>query len=328
MGDVAMAAPVLEAMARRYPDLRMTLLTRDFFAPFFDGVPGLHIHAIDLNGRHKGIGGLWRLFREVRSHGPIDAVIDLHSKLYSWVLDGLFFLSGVPVFRMRKGRAEKRALTRRENKRMVQLKTSVERYADTFRAAGFEVEVSATLQRRERPLPALLGEKQEPWIGLSPFAQHLGKRYPLYRVEAVIEQLRLLHPRAVVLLFGGGAEEKRVAEELVARHPNCRSLVGKLSLREELDVMAHLELMVSMDSSAMHMASLVGVPVVSIWGATHPYAGFLGLGQSPDDAVGTAIECRPCSVYGSKPCWRGDYACLGELPPEQVLDRILRRMEE
>jgi len=80
--------------------------------------------------------------------------------------------------------------------------------------------------------------------------------------------------------------------------------------------------MLSMDSANMHLASFVGVPVISIWGATHPYAGFYGWNQSPDNAVQIEMECRPCSVFGNKKCFRGDYACLLNIKPQLVLNKI------
>jgi ADP-heptose:LPS heptosyltransferase len=72
----------------------------------------------------------------------------------------------------------------------------------------------------------------------------------------------------------------------------------------------------------MHLASLAAVPVVSIWGATHPSAGFLGWGQQADNAIGLDLDCRPCSIYGQKACRRGDYACLSGITPQTIVDKV------
>lgn len=81
--------------------------------------------------------------------------------------------------------------------------------------------------------------------------------------------------------------------------------------------------MISMDSANMHLASIVGTRCVSIWGATHPYAGFLGFGQSENDVVQiNDLTCRPCSVFGDKECYRGDWACLEEINVQQIIDKI------
>jgi len=72
----------------------------------------------------------------------------------------------------------------------------------------------------------------------------------------------------------------------------------------------------------MHLASLFGVPVVSIWGATHPFAGFYGYGQSPENIVQIDLECRPCSVFGNRKCYRGDWACMQLISPEVIVEKI------
>jgi ADP-heptose:LPS heptosyltransferase len=86
--------------------------------------------------------------------------------------------------------------------------------------------------------------------------------------------------------------------------------------------MSHLDVMLSMDSANMHLASLTATPVVSVWGATHPYAGFMGWNQDPENVIQVSLECRPCSIYGQKPCMRGDYACLNNIAPETIVERI------
>jgi ADP-heptose:LPS heptosyltransferase len=86
-----------------------------------------------------------------------------------------------------------------------------------------------------------------------------------------------------------------------------------------------MHLMISMDSANMHLASLFGVPVISVWGATHPYTGFYGWAQPTGNAVQIDLYCRPCSVFGNKPCYRGDHACMEQLPPELILEKLLTR---
>ena len=93
-------------------------------------------------------------------------------------------------------------------------------------------------------------------------------------------------------------------------------------MAEELALMSHLDVMLAMDSGNMHLASLVGTPVVSVWGATHPYAGFMGWGQSEKNAVQISLPCRPCSIFGNKPCIRGDYACLRQITPNQIIEKV------
>lgn len=327
MGDVAMTAPVLRALKDRYGDeLRLVMLTRSFYEPFFDGL-SIEIYNIDLDGVHRGIRGIIALFRELTARYDFDAVIDLNHKLFSRLLKRLFSMRRVPTYHIDKGRQEKKELTRPKNKTLRQLRSSIERYADVFRAAGYEIEVPNTLPPRStREIPAFAGVKTSPWIGIAPFAKHEGKILPIKTIRSVIELIAEQIPEARIFIFGGGRAEQMVADSIVAWYPSCTSTIGRTKLREEIDLIANLDVMVSMDSSAMHMGSLVGTPIVSVWGATHPAAGFLGIGQSQDDVVSVEMECRPCSVYGHKPCLRGDYACMHRITAEMIVERIKSRV--
>jgi ADP-heptose:LPS heptosyltransferase len=115
-----------------------------------------------------------------------------------------------------------------------------------------------------------------------------------------VVQLLTKQQKARVFLFGSKAEAELLngwANEL----ENVESVAGKMAFSDELTHMAQLDLMISMDSANMHLASLFGVPVVSVWGSTHPYAGFYGWGQSGENAVQVELYCRPCSVFGTVP---------------------------
>ena len=157
-------------------------------------------------------------------------------------------------------------------------------------------------------LPAIIGPKSsfQKWIGIAPFAAHKGKIYPPQLMEQVIAQLIQKQPNARIFLFGQGELEEEYFKQWCDQYQQCL-YVGK---------------MLSMDSANMHLASLTAIPVVSIWGATHPMAGFLGYHQSQENAIQVDLDCRPCSIFGNKPCKRGDYACLNNIPPERIVERI------
>ena len=127
-----------------------------------------------------------------------------------------------------------------------------------------------------------------------------------------------------VLLFGGGKREKDLLETWQSRYSGVFSLAGKYRLGQELAIMSKLSVMVAMDSGNMHLASLVRVPVVSIWGATHPYAGFMPWGEERTTVIQTDLPCRPCSIFGNKPCWRKDYACMCYIDPQKIVEEVVR----
>lgn len=326
MGDVAMTVPVVGALRKVCPRAQIVMLTPTFLQPFFREVENLAFFSPDFKRRHKGLRGILRLSRDL---GHFDVVADLHDVIRSKMLRRVMGRRGSRVAYIDKGREEKKALVSLEEKVRIPLKTTVERYRDVFLALGFDLPPITTPPRLRYEMSPqvreLAGERVRHWIGIAPFAQHRGKIYPLDQMEQVIAALSAV-PEARLFLFGGGAAEQAYAERMQRAYPRVVSVIGRVKLAQEMELISQLDLMVSMDSSAMHMASLVGVPVVSAWGATHPYAGFYGLGQDPADAVQLDMWCRPCSIYGNKPCVFDGYPCMLNLRPKMIVEKVFRRL--
>lgn len=309
-GDVAMTAPVFREFLEQNPDVEIVMVSRKNFEGLFADIPNVIFKGINLD-EYKGFFGLRRLANELIKEFNPDLIANLHDVIRTKILDKIYRRKGLKVFKIDKGKEEKEDLTDIWNLHKVQLKKTVERYADVFRAMGFKVELSHKL----RPVTV-----QKSGIGLAPFAQHKGKMLPL---EKSYELARILAQKYTIYFFGGGKKETETLEKWASEIPNTQSLSGKLNLSEELRKISELELMISMDSANMHLASLMGTRCVSVWGATHPFAGFLGFGQSEDDVVQVKdLTCRPCSVFGDKECYRGDWACLEELSVRKIVEKI------
>lgn len=329
LGDVAMSIPVIYSLCRAYPDVNFTMLTTPVVSRIFINRPGnLQVYKAEIRGRHKGIKGIYTLYKELRELS-FDGIADLHNVLRSRLLCALFRFSGVGNARIDKGRSGKREITARRHKKLRQLPTSFQRYTDVFRSLGFVFPnrfVSIYGDGKEASFPEILlpeCDVDRHNIGIAPFAKHSGKIYPEESMGQVVSMLAQ-SGKYKIFLFGGGEREIGILNRWASDFPdNVISLAGmQLGFSGELALMSRLELLVSMDSANMHLASLVGLPVISVWGATHPYAGFLGWNQSLDNAVQLDLPCRPCSVFGNRPCWRGDYACLNGISPEQIVARI------
>lgn len=324
MGDVAMTVPVIKEVLRQNPDLKITYVSRPGFAEFFSGITRLNYFAADLELLYNGFAGPLKLYNKLRKTSQYDAVADLHDSLRSKFIRRLFRLNGAKIAYIDKGRPDKKLLTRFPNKVLKPLKSTIERYADIFRELGLNMELDNRLHKVVKPIPetvtALIGDKTTVWIGIAPFAKHTGKIYPLQKMKEVVSALDKENVK--LFLFGGSVQEQETCRQWEQQFANVISTVRVLNMAEELALISNLDLMLSMDSAGMHLASLVGTPVVSVWGATHYYAGFLGYGQSAENIVSDDIECRPCSVYGNKPCFRKDYACMQNILPQMIVDKI------
>ncbi|MBX7057483.1 MAG: glycosyltransferase family 9 protein [Leptospirales bacterium] len=340
LGDVALLTPVLQALSRRYSSLSVTLVTRKVFEPFFYNIPGVEVIGADVDRDYRGLLGLYRLFRELRKLGPYTIGIDVHASIRSRILKFLFrALGGLRFETIVKGRREKKLLTRWSQKVRQPLPHMVERYMRVFERAGLSAEpdrgpwinpdTQCRQQAREFLSAAGVENKRNIWVGIAPFAAHSPKIWPRHHL---LRLLQLIQQRmdARVFLFGGGVEEVKAIAEIAAAFSNSVQVAGRLELEGEMALMLRMDAVVAMDSFNMHLGALLGRPVLSIWGATHRYSGFGPYGQPEQNIIEIPIrelECRPCSIFGDRPCRRGDLACMEWIEPELVFHRLQSLLE-
>lgn len=330
MGDVAMTVPVLRAFVKQYPTVKLTVISRPFFKPFFDGIPNLEFFAFDEKERHKGFPGLVRLYKDVKKL-KIDAFADLHNVLRSKVVSLLFALSGKKRATVDKGREGKKELTRAENKIFRQLPTMFERHAKVFEKLGFPLNLSNPDFPEKAKLSGeilkIIGKENQKLIGIAPFAQYDSKVYPLDLMKELISILSE-NKDQTILLFGGGKKEIEILDSLAQPFENVINMAGKIKFQQELQLISNLDVMLSMDSGNAHIAAMLGVKVVTLWGATHPYAGFLPFNQSLENALTSdrnQFPKLPTSVYGNKVVEGYDDA-MRTILPQQVVDKVVKQL--
>ncbi|MBQ0006586.1 MAG: glycosyltransferase family 9 protein [Alistipes sp.] len=305
LGDVAVLAPVLRQKISENPEVDVTLAGPKMLAPLFADIP--HFSYIGIDKR----SGILKIFRQLMECRPT-VVADLHSVIRSFILDFLFILHLIPVHVMSKRRMMRKRLLKNKN---VRLEASWQRYDYVLRQAGLKGVV-------EMP-PYIIHSKSSDGVrrvGIAPFSTARGKDYPVEKMETVLEKLSA-QPLMEIHLFGG-KEHYRFFTEWAEKYSNVFILHSD-TFSDELELIKKLDVMVSMDSANLHFASAVGVPAVTVWGATHPFCGFAPWRQNPEWSVQLDLPCRPCSIYGSKPCEKGTYECMESIPPEMIVEKVM-----
>ncbi|WP_298397635.1 glycosyltransferase family 9 protein [Flavobacterium sp.] len=332
MGDVAMTAPVIRAFVEQNKNVKITIVSRPFFKPFFDGIDNVNFFAVDVKERHKGFIGLLKLYSDLKQLN-IDAVADLHNVLRSKVVRTLFALSGKKVAFTDKGRKEKKQLTSTENKIFKPLKSMFERHVQTFTKLGFAIDLSSPNFPKKAVLSSeilknfvdngkisdFLGIK----IGIAPFAQYESKVYPKDLMQQVIDKLAADNNNKI-FLFGGGNREIEILNQFASTKKNVIVVAGKLNLKQELQLISNLNVMLSMDSGNAHIAAMLGIKVISLWGATHPFAGFSPFNQPIENCLVSDREkypLLPTSVYGNKKV-EGYEDVMRSISVESVVEKI------
>ena len=305
MGDVAMVVPLLRIFVSQNQDVKVTVVSKPFFEPFFEEIKNVRFFAVDVKNRHKGFLGLLQLFWDLKKL-QIDAVADLHNVLRSKIIRNLFVLCGKKTAFTDKGRAEKKALTRSKNKVFEPLQSMFERHVTTFKQLGFNLDLTNPKFPEKAVLSKeilnITGPKETlKWIGIAPFAQYQSKIYPLDLMHMVIDEL-VQNENYKIFLFGG-TNEIDTLNRLGKNHENVVVIAGTLSFKEELHLISNLDVMLSMDSGNAHLAALFGIRTITLWGATHPFAGFSPFNQPIANALVSdrnQYPLLPTSVYGNK----------------------------
>jgi len=326
MGDVALTIPALLSVAEAHPYLTFTVITRPFFASFFPDHPRIKAVGIDLD-QYKGFFGLRKLANQLLQDHQFDGVVDLHNVLRSKIITSFLKSKGIERVTFDKRRNDKRAIL--AGKSQKQLPHVIEQYLDTFRKAGYKSELIdgpwlEPVVRKELTeflSTRNLNTKEEKWIGIAPFAAHDPKIWGMKNVEDLIEKLTA--NKYKVLLFGGGKSEIDELDQLENLEKGIISVAGKIPFDQELALMKKLDTLICMDSSNMHFGCLLGIKVISIWGATTPLLGFYPFGNE-EFVIQVPEKYRnklTLTSYGNKAAKNG-FDWKKQITPQDILPYI------
>ncbi len=345
MGDVALTVPAIRRVIDNNPGLHITLVSSPRFVTFFDNIPRLEVFPADFYKDYKGPGGLLKLYRQLKKLHRFVSLIDLHGVIRSHILTSLFKLSGLKVHMINKDRKQKKDYIKGISRK--KLTHSTDRYLEVFRKAGlktgakgnvdpvadsknakeqykgFSISGNSSLLDKKILSWNIAGDTNT-WIGIAPMAKHSLKRWDLSNFADLMNLINKEH-KAWFFYFGGGENEKTAINKLLSNVENSTNITGRLSLKQEIQLISKLKFMISMDSANMHISALAGTPTISIWGGTHPDLGFSALNQPAEYSIQipqSELSCRPCTVYGKGECARGDLACLQWIKPEMVYEKI------
>lgn len=330
LGNVAMTIPVLYPVCKANPDTRFIMLTKMWPASMFHDRPAnLKVVDFDVKGSHSGLIGLLKLAAQLHKLYDIDAVADLHNVSGTWIIDAYMKLKGARIARLDREKPKRRALvSHRTNEPLTPIH---DRYRNVFTQLGFEAPVDFThlYDGRDWPTSPLVPDKEEGqrWIAISPFSSHKHKTYPLEQMEQVIAELSK-RENYWLFLMGGGKQEKIALRSIARKYKRVVSMAEvKHKFIDEYALLGKCDLMLTMESANMHLASLVDLQAMTVWGPTSPACGYLGYNQVIEDDIQLDMDCRPCSITGDKACKYGDYRCLKNIKPEYIVQRVVEAVE-
>jgi heptosyltransferase II len=320
IGDVLLTTPLFRAIRHRHPAARITVLTKQAYAPLLSHNP--HIERVIEVDPERSLASV---AAELRA-GQYTHRLDLHDSLRSRMLRAL-----VPgrwgIYP--KHRLARALLIYAKRDRYRDRRPVAERY---FSAAGdLDVEpdggppefvLAAESEREAGGWLAQAGVGQgRPLVAVAPGAAHATKRWPLDHWRTL---LRRLVGQGFDVSIVGGADDATLGTEL-SRLTEGRvvNAAGVFGLQGTGALLRRSAALVSGDTGVMHMATGLGTPVVALFGPTVEAFGFFPY-TGRASVLELALSCRPCSSKGGPRCPLGHHRCLVDIDPEAVYRRVRR----
>ena len=317
-GDVAMTVPVISILRSIHPEIKITLLTTKFFSTLYNQIP--EINFIYFEPKHKTLRGLFGLSRKINKINP-DFIVDLHDVLRTKILRLFLINKFGHTAVVNKGRKEKKLLIR--GIKSEPLKLMHRRYAETFEALNIKINIDDFSYYKKIKITNhnYTFSTNDKLIGIAPFARHQCKEYSLNNIINFIDSL---DKSWQILIFGAPGNEEQKIIKLCNNKSNRHVISSNYNLEQQMAIMSNLDVMISMDSANGHIASLFGIDVITIWGATHPNSGYGPLNQPKENSIvpdSNKYPDLPVTIYGSD-CPANYVEAINTIKCERILERL------
>ena len=152
-------------------------------------------------------------------------------------------------------------------------------------------------------------------VGIAPGSVWPTKRYP---VEYFVKVAEDLYNKGYAIALFGGKDDKDSLDEFanLFKYPNF-DFAYKTSLKELPAILSAVDLLLSNDSGAMHIAIAGGTPAVAVFGPTVKSLGFFPYDDKSIVVENNDINCRPCGKHGGHTCPKGHFKCMKDIEPER-----------
>ncbi|WP_319203938.1 lipopolysaccharide heptosyltransferase II [uncultured Ilyobacter sp.] len=324
IGDIVLSTPLIKKLKEKYPDSSITYVTTPVGSAILRNNPNLsEIIEYDKRGEHKGLKGLFLLGKRLK-YKNFDMIITPHRYLRSSLLT---WLTGAPVRVGYDNSAGKLFFTKKvhydETKHEVEKLLS---FVDDKNNKYYGIELFPGKAEKIR-VDEIWSEnhlKNKKIVAIAPGSKWFTKQWPLEYFNDLIENLSKRENTAIVLI--GGREELLLNVKETDKTVN---LIGKTSLLEVAEVTRRSHVVLTNDSSPIHIASAwKDTHIIAIFGATVRELGFYPWSKNSQIIENTGLPCRPCGLHGGKKCPKGHFKCMLDLKPDMVLEKIEEKLDK
>lgn len=269
LGDFMMNSPAIHELRKRYPSANITLVCNKKMYSFLkDGAEWNN-----LIGWDNKLTTLFKLVKEVKKHGSPELTVILHSHTPYDFLSAI--LSGTKYIFVDNDKQDlplvSKWATNRINKfvghtiqrKLELISPLLDSKPDNSMRLPFSVEKTITES-----------DANYRWIGFQMGASSYKKCWPVHRFATLASQLFTSPDVRIVLI--GAPNERPLQDEFMQNldpcfHDRVRPLIGETTLKELIQEVKNMDLLVTSDTGPMHLAVAMQIPTVSMFVITSPY---------------------------------------------------------
>lgn len=325
IGDIVLSTPMIKRIKDLYPDSKITFVTTPVGATILrNNLDISEVIEYDKRGIHSGIKGIWNLGKRLR-YENFNLVLTPHRYLRSSILSwlsrspqrvGYNIASGAFLFNKKI----------KYNKKLHEVEKLLSFLGDVPKNSQdlYPIDLYPSEKDKEK-IQKIWDQnnlKNEKVIAIAPGSKWFTKKWPLEYFNEVIE---LLHNDGYKLLVVGGKDEMLLN---IVKKDGIIDLRGKTSLLELAEVLRRVDIVLTNDSSPIHIASaFLNTHIIAIFGPTVREFGFFPWSKNSEVLENKNLDCRPCSIHGGDKCPKGHFKCMLEIKPKIVYTKILEALK-
>jgi len=308
--DSVISVPAVRAIKAGRPDAHITIVAPEKIASLWTLVPEVdEVLAVESRS-------LFSVVKKIRHQAAFDVAIlftnSLRAALEVW-------LGGIPRRVGFPGHNRRWLLNQivAEEPRRGPIQHQVYRYLRMAR----ELAAAQAPPEVRKFLPRFKTNGAPPKLGLCPGAEYgPAKRWLPERFAEVARAIVQQRP-VQWILFGTAADQERGAAIESALGAHCVNRIGQTTLEQLAAELSECALLLTNDTGTMHLATLLGVPVIAIFGSTEPLlTGPLGNARH---IIHHQVECSPCFL---REC-PIDFRCMKAISVEEVVAAVSTQLD-
>lgn len=308
IGDIVLTTPVISALAEA--NYEVHYLTKKAFSEILETNPHVD-RVITLEDSLSDVIDIIKVIK-------YDVVIDLHRNIRSRRVSQSV---SCPSYRLKKNRVALWALTETRWKTHKE-KHIVSRFMDVLQPLGITEDNPQTEYYLEKNASSKKENHHGNYMVIAVGAAWKTKCIPESSIIHIVNNSSF---EEIVLI--GGPDDKEIASRISTKLSRpVSNQVGLLSINESAKLISEARVLLTGDTGMMHIAAAFGVPVVAVFGSTHPSLGYVPHygNRNVDHYIieNNDISCRPCTKQGKTKCPKGHFKCMNDLSPSEILDKV------